>query len=149
MNKFTKFAKSTFTTIEHWFHLAAKAIRSWFGSSAMKKSTEEIVCNEAAVPKELKEPDGMAQITTVGEEAFERWTVDLLTQVDIAIHAGMKQVEVCREIEEGKAMEEEDTASTAVDCEDVDYDVTESKELLHEIDALLAETRGMFSAYAY
>nr|CCA28100.1 AlNc14C1142G12804 [Albugo laibachii Nc14] len=135
--------------MEHWFNLVTKAIRSWFGSSAMKKSTDEIVCNEAAVPKELKEPAVMAQITTVGEEAFERWTVDLLTQVDIAIHAGMKQVEVCREIEEGKAMEEEYTASTAVDCEDVDYDVAESEEILQEIDALLAETHGMLSAYAY
>ena len=116
----------------------------------MKKSTDEIVCNEAAVPKELKEPAGMAQITTVGEETFERWTSDLLTQVDIAIHAGMKQVEVCREIEVGKAMEEEDTASTAVDWEeDVDYDVAESEEILQEIYALLAETRGMLSAYAY
>ena len=114
----------------------------------MKKSTEEIVCNEAAVPKELKEPVGMAQITTVGKESFERWTADLLTQIDIAIHAGMQQVEASREIKQAKAMEEEDTSSTAVDCEDVDYDVVDSEELLQEIDVLLAGTRGLFNAYA-
>ena len=116
----------------------------------MKEPTKKSVCNEAAVSTEPKKNVGMSQITTVGEECFEQWTADLLTQIDIAIHAGMQQIEVCKEIEEAKAMEEEDTASTAVDCEeDVVYDVAESEELLQEIDALLAETRGMFSAYAY
>ena len=91
----------------------------------------------------------MTKVTTLSEQCFEQWRADLVTQLNVAIDEGMKQVEAFRKIEEGLPMEEEDAeVSSVLEYENEEEDILESEELLQGIETLLSETRGMLRAYA-